>query len=231
METWERIELERIARELRTISELLATALGGLNQVMIDDAPSFPAYWQRNPQWAGNRLGPDAGGGTLGGSGCAVTCAAMMATATGCVVRPDELNKWLSEHGGYGRARVGWPRNLILWAKVAEFCPALEWRGKVQWGAGGGDAAVIARAMMDRGPVIAEVDFDYTDMDVDQHFVVLLRWLGADEMEIVDPWTGQRGGLVSRYFNPGWSAPKGKVARCVTGLRLLQPRLGIEVEV
>jgi len=87
----------------------------------------------------------------------------------------------------------------------------------------GSDAEVIREAL-ERGPVIAEVDFDYADMDVDQHFVVLLRWTGTDEVEIADPWTGEREGLVARYFNPAWPAPKGKVARCVTGLRLLQAR-------
>lgn len=230
METWERTELERIAGELRNASEILAAALGALDMVLVEDTPSWPLYWQRLPQWAADRLGPDANGGTLGGAGCAVTCAAMMATATGCIVRPDELNRWLSEHNGYGRARVGGPRNLIIWAKVAEFCPALEWRARVEWGAGGGDPAVIRNAL-ERGPVIAEVDFDYADMDVDQHFVVLLRWVGADEVEIADPWTGRREMLVERYFNPVWAAPKGKVARCITGLRLLQPRPDVDMDV
>jgi len=76
------------------------------------------------------------------------------------------------------------------------------------------------------GPVVAEVDFDYRDLDVDQHFVVLLRrWGGEDEVEIVDPWDGQRVGLVERYFNPRWPAPKGRVARVLTGLRLLRAKV------
>jgi len=79
----------------------------------------------------------------------------------------------------------------------------------------------MVNRLLEWGPVVAEVDFDYTDRDVDQHFVVLIERDGEDEVEIADPWDGMKVGLVERYFNPEWPAPEGKVARVITGLRLL----------
>ena len=204
--------------------DALRWAVGRLQEVverlegMLDP---WPMYCQRDPRWAGDWLGPDEGGGTLGGSGCAVTCAAMVATAVGCVVTPGALNRWLCELGGFSSVGCAEPRNQLRWEVMPAFCPLLEWKGRGSWRAGPADVTVIREAM-ERGPVVAEVDFDYRDMDVDQHFVVLLRWIGEDDLEIADPWDGARVGLVERYFNPRWSAPAGKVARVITGLRVLQ---------
>lgn len=185
----------------------------------------YRVYSQRNCRWSGDRLGPDAGGGTLGGSGCAVTCAAMQAAANGCAVTPGELNQWLIEHDGFSAVGSG-PRNELRWEKIVEFCPLLEYWGKKSWRTGPADVVELRGMMEERGPVVVEVDFDYRDLDVDQHFVVALEWMEEDEVLIADPWDGQQVGLVERYFNPGWSAPKGKVARVVTGVRGLQAKLG-----
>ena len=184
----------------------------------------YPLYSQRDERWAGDRLGMGMGWGTLGGAGCAVTCAAMQATANGCTVTPGELNEWLAIHDGF----TGSPRNLLNWKVMSEFCPLLEYRGKRKWRSVPANVGELRRVMEERGPVVVEVDFDYRDLDVDQHFVVALRWVGQDEVLIADPWDGAQVRLVERYFNPGWSAPRGKVARVVTGMRMLQSRIGDE---
>lgn len=194
-------------------------------KALIQNSLTVPAYDQHDPRWAGDRLGPDRGGGTLGGAGCAVTCAAMLATSVGCPVTPGELNKWLSENGGFFREEGG-PRNLLHWHKVAGFCPLLEWERAHRWRDRPADMEVV-RLALEQGPTVAEVDFDYRDKDVDQHFVVLVGFTGDDEIEIVDPRDGVRVGLVERYYNPTWSAPAGGVARVLTGLRLLQARLEV----
>ena len=185
----------------------------------------FPLYSQRDPEWAGDRLGPDAGGGTVGGLGCAVTDAAMLMTAHGMAITPGELNRLLSQRGGFSAAKQGAPRNQLRWEFIPEVCPALKYYGRRDWSYISADVPEIRRVMVERGPVIAQVDFDPKDRDVDEHYVILLEWLGPDDLAIADPWTGQRVGLVERYWNPTWNATRGKVARIVTGLRFLQARV------
>jgi len=212
-----RVEIKWAVASLMQVADRL--------KALIQGDLAVPAYSQRDLRWAGDQLGPSRGGGTLGGAGCAVTCAAMLATAVGCDVTPGELNKWLSENGGFCGV-AGSPLNLLLWHRVAEFCPLLEWERAYRWRDKPAEMEVV-RLALEHGPTVAEVDFDYHDMDVDQHFVVLVGFVGDDEIEIIDPWDGARVGLVERYYNPVWSAPEGKVARVLTGLRLLRARLEV----
>lgn len=209
-------EIRWAVQQIREVADRLET-LAGIGP--------FPLYSQRDPEWAGDRLGPDAGGGTLGGAGCAVTCAAMMATAHGMAITPRELNKVLAQRGGFSAVKQGAPRNQLRWEFIPEVCPALKYYGRRDWTFHSADVAEMRRVMVERGPVIAQVDFDPKDRDVDEHYVVLLEWLGPDDLAIADPWTGERVSLVERYWNVTWNATRGKVARIVTGLRLLQARV------
>ncbi len=211
-------EIRWAVASLMRVADQLKTAL--------QDSLVVPAYSQYDPKWAGDQLGPDRGGGTLGGAGCAVTCAAMMATSVGCNVTPGGLNTWLGENGGFFAEGQKGPRNLLYWHKVCDFCPLLEWERAYRWHDCPAVMEVV-RLALEHGPTIAEVDFDYCDRDVDQHFVVLVGFAGDDEIEIIDPWDGERVGLVERYYNPAWQAPEGKVARVLTGLRLLQAKLEV----
>jgi len=185
----------------------------------------FPLYSQRDPEWAKDALGPDAGGGTMGGAGCAVTCAAMLMTAHGMAITPGELNRLLTQRGGFSAKAGGGPRNQLRWEFVPEVCPALKYYGRRDWTYHSADVAEMRAVMLLRGPVVAQVDFDPKDRDVDEHYVILLEWLGPDDLAIADPWTGERVGLVERYWNATWNGSRGKVARIVTGLRLLQARV------
>ena len=147
-----------------------------------------------------------------------MTCAAMICSSVGCEVTPAELNKWLCEADGF----AGRPRNLLRWEKVSAFCPLVKWRGRRGWQDRPANVDVVREYLAYYGPVVAQVDFDYTDRDIDEHYVVLLEWVGEDEVLIADPWDGERVGLVERYLSPNWATPAGKVARVITGLRLLQ---------
>jgi hypothetical protein len=218
----DQVRQDVIETEIRWAAARLREIAERLDALVETGAKEFPLYSQKDPLWADDRLGPDMGGGTLGGAGCAVTCAAMLCTAVGCEVTPGELNAWLCDNDGFSRLRAGEPRNQLIWGKVTEFCLLLRWDGYRYYRYNPADVTQIKLLMELYGPVVAEVDFDYTDRDVDQHFVVLLDWLAEDEVEIADPWDGQRVRLTERYFNPAWSAPKGKVARVITGLRTLQ---------
>lgn len=209
--------------------ETLRWVLGELERVVgmlrekVEPEPGWAFYSQRDPRWRDDRLGPDVGGGTLGGAGCAVTCAAMICTSVGCEVTPAELNEWLIGCDGFSRRSPAEPRNQLRWEKVPRFCPAVKYEGRMEWQDRPADVDVV-REILKFGPVVAQVDFDPRDRDVDEHYVVLLEWRedNTSGILIADPWHGDRVGLVERYYNPAWPAPKGRIARVITGLRLLQ---------
>lgn len=73
-------------------------------------AEAEPYYLQRDPRWAGERLG--ATGQTLGAVGCLVCSLAMGGEALGAPVDPAELNRRLGAGEGY--TRDAW----VVWDKV-----------------------------------------------------------------------------------------------------------------
>src|SRR5476649_59246 len=58
-----------------------------------------PQYFQGDPRWANDLLGPTEG--TLGAEGCAVASAAMVLKSYGIDAEPGALNQFLTTHGGY----------------------------------------------------------------------------------------------------------------------------------
>jgi len=72
--TWALAALAEVQARLERVLERRIVAPPSVEPI------EFPVYSQRDPRWKGDQLGPDRGGGTIGGAGCAVTCAAMMAT-------------------------------------------------------------------------------------------------------------------------------------------------------
>lgn len=188
------------------------------------DYATFPLYSQRDPAWSRKQLGPDRAGGTIGTKGCAVTSGAALSAFVGCGLDPGQLNARLREMDGFWPNGLDGPRNLLRWEKVAEICPELRWGGFLHYTGGPADMERIAE-LLEHGPVVAELDFDTSDRDVDQHFVVLLCMTAdGDDAWALDPWTGEVVRVADAYYNPAWSAPAGKVARVITGLRLLQPK-------
>jgi hypothetical protein len=67
-------------------------------------------YFQRDPRWAGNRLGGSAD--TVGSAGCAVTSAAMAMTNLGYTIDPGKLSGELTAKGGF--TEEGW----VVWDAV-----------------------------------------------------------------------------------------------------------------
>ena len=74
-----------------------------------------PQYFQGDPRWADNLLGPTEG--TLGAEGCAVACAAMVLQSYGIDTDPGALNKFLTANNGYT------PEGWLYWEKAAEIAP------------------------------------------------------------------------------------------------------------
>src|SRR5438128_1405846 len=74
-----------------------------------------PQFRQGDPRWRNDPLGKTPG--TLGAEGCAVASAAMVLKFYGVETDPQQLNNFLTTHGGY--VGTGW----LVWEKAAEFPP------------------------------------------------------------------------------------------------------------
>ena len=162
-------------------------------------APLVPTISQRSPHWAADHLGSDPHD-TIGSSGCALTAVSMVHSAFGYPTSPRQLNRWLTDHGGYIE------NDLLLWRQaVADTAGGIRW----QWLHVAGISPSLAvddqdidplptRAMvtseLDQGHlVVAEVR-----LHGGMHFVVITGHQGG-RLQINDPWYGDRTTLEARY--------------------------------
>jgi hypothetical protein len=76
---------------------------------------NVPRFAQADPRWADDPLGPTDS--TIGGEGCAVSCAAMVLSYYGVNVDPGVLNTFLTDNAGYT------PQGWLYWEKAAAFAP------------------------------------------------------------------------------------------------------------
>jgi hypothetical protein len=203
------VELGTLTRQ--TIADGLQEVAGGLNAIAealgfsfspgVPTPPEEPAdvvaLSQRDPAWAGLKLGRSAY--TVGGAGCAMVSACMEATLVRPDLRPDELNTWLSANGGYTSG------GLLYWAKVAEYVDGMDFVTYHKWRTSPADMALV-RAELAEGPAILQVDF-HPGGALDTHFVLALREHAGD-IEILDPWDGQRKWLLAAYGLQGWDLPR-----------------------
>ena len=60
------------------------------------------------------------------------------------------------------------------------------------------------REELAEGPAILQVDMKPSTAELNTHFVLALREQDGD-IEIIDPWDGQRTWLMKRYAQPGWT--------------------------
>lgn len=167
----------------------------------LDDAepePEIPrmlAFTQRDSRWASVRLGGSAY--TMGGSGCAVTSVAILGTLAEPTSTPLDLVTHLNSNGGF-------TNGLLYWAKAAEFYDGLSFVTYKKWTESPADMAYV-RAVIERNPQVIQVDF-HPGGALNTHFVVA-ESMTADgqDIDIIDPWTGERGTLLGAYGIQGWT--------------------------
>src|SRR3979411_1943423 len=164
-----------------------------------DAAPAVPTFSQRSHQWSRDALGSDPVD-TIGSSGCALTAVTMVTAAYGYSTNPQQLNRWLTAHGGYIE------NDLLLWRQAAaatQGCVSWQWlpvpgcvsRLKTE------DQDIedlppqsLVEAQLDAGRlVVAEVR-----LNGGMHFVVITGHSGRT-LSINDPWFGDRTTLQARY--------------------------------
>jgi len=180
-------------------ASLLAAGLWGSGALVALAGTSVPTMSQRSHQWSRDALGSDPVD-TIGSSGCALTAVTMVTNAYGYATNPQQLNRWLTAHGGYIQ------NDLLLWRQAtAATQGAVRW----QWLHVPGMVSqlrtddqdiedlppqMLVEAQLDAGRlVVAEVRL-YGGM----HFVVITGRSGHTLL-INDPWFGDRTTLQARY--------------------------------
>src|SRR5258708_3953664 len=79
--------------------------------------PHVPQFFQGDPRWAKDPLGPTPQ--TLAAEGCAISSAAMVLASYGADVDPGRLNTFVNTHDGYT------PEGWLYWEAAAAYPPAL----------------------------------------------------------------------------------------------------------
>jgi hypothetical protein len=149
---------------------------------------------QRDPKWAGEKLGTSSV--TLGGYGCAVTVLAMVECYYGFDTDPSRLNKLLIEKNCY------LDRNLMKWwdiYKVNEFVKTTEW---IDCPLTPAPIKKVDDELNSGRPVIAWVDINPMEAGDQQHFVVIIGKTEDSHYIINDPWTGEEYFLDAIYGQP-----------------------------
>jgi len=160
-------------------------------------------YSQKDARWKLKKVGT----GTLsfGNVGCAVCCVTDILDYFKHKLTPDQLNDLLVSNNGFANG------NLIKWDVVTKLFPDVVWKGRIDER---GRTDLIDEYLKKSLPVIACVDYDPSDADLDQHFVV---FIGKDEQGnylINDPMSNSGDGAY--YFQ----AKYGNDFNTIWGLRL-----------
>lgn len=193
------------------VTEILDEAEEGYHAVQ--------AFSQNDPRWRADKLLHS--NHTLGGAGCAITCAAMVLSQAYPDITPALLNEVLSRS-------TNEDNGLLLWEAIEDDYPRAIYEGPhirhkdglYVWHSRAADIDLLKEELVE-GPVITEVDYR-PGGEYDQHFVLALG-LTEDEVDlhIIDPIDGQHCLLLDRYGALAPAAPW-SLARAVYGLRLLR---------
>ena len=130
---------------------------------------AFKNLSQRDSRWKDELLGFSKTT-TIGSHGCTLTCIAILAGLT-----PREVNDKLKSVNGFAY------ENLIIWKKINEAIPWLEW----EWRGWSYNNDEVKKAIEENGACLVEVDFDgKISTPKDKHWVT---YIGGQRM--IDPWT------------------------------------------
>ena len=178
-----------------------------------------PLFLQCDLQWGGKRYAP-GGRLTFCQAGCLVCSAASLVGWTGeyAGVSPVTFAAAVADDGGFVGDMLGHP------SAVGRAFPALSWHGRgekvfwseryqwkeasfIDWQGRPADVGLL-RDLLERQPVVVEVDYKPATKMVDQHFVLAYEYVADpdgglnDDLLVMDPMTGYTSVLT--YFNPRW---------------------------
>jgi len=182
--------------------------------------PTIPRYPMRrflqgDPLWGWEKLLNS--NYTIRAEGCALCCAAMIASQVDREINPKIFNDLVKGHHMQDNG-------LLIWEAAADVIPGLVFDGPANrsaegpliWRTGAADMDRV-RAELAKGPVIVQVDYR-PGGKLNSHFVVAMGWTeDGEDIVINDPMDGRALTLLTAYGQPGWS-----LARTIYGLRLLR---------
>jgi hypothetical protein len=177
-----------------------------LRQAITDLGTPTPAppttYAQRDPRWASVKLG--FGNTTIGQYGCVLCCLAMASErATLETLLPPDANELIKSAGGY----TGRNLNLVQWA-AAGGALGLTYNWSERWRSTPADVGRVQDTLAPGKFVLLQMDFDTSDDDLDEHWVLVRESLGDGRFLIDDPWTGKAHEFPPAYCRSGWSAER-----------------------
>lgn len=200
-----------------------------------------PLFLQCDPRWAVQPYAPQ-GKLTFCQAGCLVCSVASQVAWTGVYagVSPVTFAAAVGVEGAFVGDMLGHP------SAVERVFGRLKWHGRgegafwseryqkketsfIDWQERPADLGLL-RELLERQPVVVEVDYKPQTGVVDQHFVLAYKYVPDpegglnDDLLVMDPMTGYTSVLT--YFNPGWLGPWmrqskiTKVGRTLMGARV-----------
>ena len=148
-------------------------------------------YSQRDARWASHALGWGPADGTIGQYGCLDTVDAMIATDSGHVLNPAQMDEAFTAAGIFVRESTG------TFDLLPDNALALAFPGRYQVTSYAGYRGDLIKAAVPSPDTYAVLWI--STASVPTHFVIAYS---ADGASIADPWTGTVGSL-SGYGGPG----------------------------
>jgi hypothetical protein len=198
-----------------------------------------PRLGQCSNPWKDERYSP-SGTLTFCQAGCLVTALASLAVWAGYDTDPRRFARKIGEEGAFIGDLLGHPSRVtraydrLVWHTDGVFWSPRYSRNEtsfIDWRSRAVDLELLD-ILLERQPVVVEVDFKPQTPQVDQHFVLAIEYRPdpaggiEDDLLIMDPWTGSHTSVLT-YFNPVWlhesalrEGRSTKVARTVMGARM-----------
>ena len=153
-------------------------------------------FSQRDPRWSGLPLGDSRY--TVGTAGCAVVAVTMLATQVDPTMTPATMTNYLNTNGGFTSG------GLLKWNSAAEAVDGLNVVRYHLWRDIPANVATLTDRIT-REPQAIQVDF-YPGQALNTHFVVALSMTeDGRDINIIDPWTGERDTVLGAYGATGWT--------------------------
>ena len=154
---------------------------------------SLQLFSQQDPRWKGDLLGTDKSS-TIGSYGCLLTSMAMVSSAYGFNVTPEQLNAQMRQAGGFQGA-------FVMPVFISKAVPGMRQVNYIECPNQPAPLAEIDSYLAAGKPVIVEVDYS-PNAGIQNHWIVLTSKKGDDYI-VQDPWPypsdSKEITLVSKY--------------------------------
>jgi hypothetical protein len=198
-----------------------------------------PQFLQCKPPWS-NKLYSPTGSLTFCKAGCLVCSTAAQAAHANYNVNPATFARAIADQGAFQGNYLQHPTAItrafprLLWHKANAptfWSPRYKRKESsfINWREQPADLELL-QTLLNKQPVVLEVDYDPQDNDVDQHFVLAYQYIPDpsgglnDDLRVMDPMAGHTS--ILSYFNPHWlnnwmrRNEITKVMRTITGARV-----------